>query len=82
VDGILTISQLSDFEKEVVGVVVLSSSTLDPMIVGCELLQSLGTQGNVSSLDFKVLLVPEQSSPLVRGAFLLILDFSSCFLLE
>jgi hypothetical protein len=51
VDGILTISQLSDFEKEVVGVVVLSSSTLDPMIVGCELLQSLGTQGNVSSLE-------------------------------
>jgi hypothetical protein len=75
-----------------------STLIFDPMIDGCELLQFSHTEGNVSSLQsnkfprsnsprmldsvIKVLLVPEQSNPLMRRAILLILDFSSYFLLE
>ena len=88
----------SDLDRDAIGEAMSSILIFDPMIDGCELLQSSHTKSNVSSLQsnkflrsnsprmldlfIKVLLVPQQSNPLIRGAFLLNLDFSSYFLLE
>jgi hypothetical protein len=95
---ILTFPKLSNLDSDAIGVAISFTSKSNPMINGCELLQSSSMHNNVSlgesikfpgtnspgTLDskFKVLLEPEQSNPFVRRAHLFILEFTNCFLLD
>jgi hypothetical protein len=88
IERMLTFTKSSDFDSNVVGVVVWSISKSHTMTNGCELIQSLRTQGNISLLgsikcprihslgtsvsNFKALLVPEQFNPLMHRALLFI----------